>query len=62
MSELNPLEQKVIDTIANGYEYNTAAEILKVRPSTVKRYMLFIREKLGAKNNAHAVYLVYHRD
>jgi two-component system, NarL family, response regulator YdfI len=61
-SELRPFlltvrQFQVLELIANGYRSKEIAYRLDLKPETVNQHIQVVRNKLGAKTNAHAVAL-----
>jgi len=48
-------ELTMLTLIAQGYSYETIAEVIGVKHQTVKNNVSRLAKKLGAKNNVHAL-------
>lgn len=55
--EITIREADVISLIRDGYSYTEASKILGVSVNTVNNHMSSVKEKLGARNKTHALFL-----
>lgn len=59
--DLNEREERVLFALADGLTVPEIADELTLGAAAVKEAVQTLRAKLGAKNQAHAVALAYHR-
>lgn len=57
LDDLAPREVEILRLVASGMATETIAEALHLSPKTVQNYHYGIKAKLGARNDAHLVWL-----
>lgn len=57
LNDLAPREVEILRLVASGMATETIAEALHLSPKTVQNYHYSIKAKLGARNDAHLVWL-----
>lgn len=57
LDDLAPREVEILRLVASGMATETIAEALHLSPKTVQNYHYNIKAKLGARNDAHLVWL-----
>ncbi|ACK86197.1 response regulator [Methylorubrum extorquens] len=57
LNDLAPREVEILRLVASGLATETIAEALHLSPKTVQNYHYGIKAKLGARNDAHLVWL-----
>jgi DNA-binding NarL/FixJ family response regulator len=57
VEHLGPLETEILRLLASGRTSNAIAELLNLSPKTVRNHHYVIKSKIGAKNDAHLVWL-----
>ncbi len=55
---LSPRQQQILQLLAEGYSQKEVARELRITRQTVKTTLWTLRERLGARNTTHAVYLM----
>jgi DNA-binding NarL/FixJ family response regulator len=57
IEELGPRETEILRLLAAGMADDTIADLLKLSPKTVRNHHYAIKSKIGARNDAHLVWL-----
>lgn len=61
MSDLTPIEARIISMLAHGHTKDEIAKALKIAPATMRYYLKHAKYKLGVKtnqrDNAHVIYV-----
>jgi DNA-binding NarL/FixJ family response regulator len=57
VDDLSPRETEILRLVASGIESETIAELLNLSPKTVRNHHYAIKAKIGARNDAHLVWL-----
>ncbi len=58
MKKLSCREVEIINHIASGFTAKEIGKKIGLEHRTIETYLTNIKKKLGAKNSAHAIYLV----
>jgi len=61
MDALSPRQRQVLTLAADGMTKDEIGRTLFIMEATVRRHMTDLREKLGARNTAHAVAIAVRR-
>ncbi len=61
---MNPTKRQmqILSLVANGLTHKEVAKTLGTSASTVKNQMHNLLERVGAKSQAHAVFIVFAKD
>jgi two-component system, NarL family, invasion response regulator UvrY len=57
VDDLSPRETEILRLVASGMESEAIAELLSLSPKTVRNHHYAIKAKIGARNDAHLVWL-----
>jgi two-component system, NarL family, invasion response regulator UvrY len=57
VEQLGPRETEILRLLASGMSSDAIAELLNLSPKTVRNHHYVIKSKIGAKNDAHLVWL-----
>jgi two-component system, NarL family, invasion response regulator UvrY len=57
VDDLSPRETEILRLLASGMESEVIAELLNLSPKTVRNHHYAIKAKIGARNDAHLVWL-----
>jgi two-component system invasion response regulator UvrY len=57
VDDLSPRETEILRLLASGMESEEIADLLSLSPKTVRNYHYAIKAKIGARNDAHLVWL-----
>ena len=57
VEHLGPRETEILRLLASGLTSEAIAELLSISPKTVRNHNYVIKSKIGAKNDAHLVWL-----
>lgn len=57
VEQLGPRETEILRLLASGMTSDAIAELLNLSPKTVRNHHYAIKSKIGAKNDAHLVWL-----
>ena len=57
VDDLSPREAEILRLLASGMDSEEIADLLSLSPKTVRNYHYAIKAKIGARNDAHLVWL-----
>lgn len=57
VDDLSPRETEILRLLASGMDSEAIADLLKLSPKTVRNHHYAIKAKIGARNDAHLVWL-----
>ena len=57
VNDLSPREAEILRLLASGLASEDIAELLSLSPKTVRKQHYAIKSKIGARNDAHMVWL-----
>jgi two-component system invasion response regulator UvrY len=57
VDDLSPRETEILRLLASGMESDEIADLLRLSPKTVRNHHYAIKSKIGARNDAHMVWL-----
>ena len=57
VDDLSPRETEILRLVASGMDSEAIAELLSLSPKTVRNHHYAIKAKIGARNDAHLVWL-----
>ena len=57
VDELSPRETEILRLLASGMDSEAIADLLRLSPKTVRNHHYAIKAKIGARNDAHLVWL-----
>jgi len=57
VDDLSPRETEILRLLASGMDSEAIADLLRLSPKTVRNHHYAIKAKIGARNDAHLVWL-----